>query len=554
MKSAICGALAYAILATVGCGGSSSDSGASNQGMGGSSSTGGASTGGVSTAQSTDSSVSLTGGTSNVTSSSNTASTGGVTSSNSGTSAGGTNAASGATSTGGTRAIGGATSPGGTAATSAGGSKTGGATSQGGTKATSGATSQGGTKATGGVTSQGGTKATGGAGGAGGTAGSTGTVSSGGALGTGGSAAGGSTGARAACTAPATYRNLFVEILGKTEAEVEAKLKGAVQQLFHGTGDQPIYFEMGSDQAYLEDINNNDVRSEGVSYGMFIAVQMDMKTEFDKLWKFAATRMRQSSGLFAWQLSTSGSVMSTNDAPDGDEYFAMALMLASRRWGDSTGTDYASEAKKVMSAMVNKGGFNKNPAVVTFGPPINTFTDPSYVLPLFYSEWACFDTENAAFWQSATTYARTFFQKTCDKNTGLAADHASFDGTPQGDFGYDAWRVPMNIMMDHNLNNADSWQTTYAKTMAAFWTKEGLSSYGDKYTLSGSKQESTHRTGMVAVNAMLAFALPVADGKPFLQAVWDVAIPSGTQDRYYSGCLYMLSMLHMSGKFSLFCK
>lgn len=112
----------------------------------------------------------------------------------------------------------------------------------------------------------------------------------------------------------------------------------------------------------------------------------------------------------------------------------------------------------------------------------------------------------------------------------------------------------MNIMMDYNLNHADPWQETYAKTMAAFWTKEGLSSYGGKYTLGGTKRDSVHYTGTVAVNGMLAFALPAADGKPFLQAVWDAAIPASNQDRYYSGCLYMLSMLHMSGKFNLFYK
>jgi oligosaccharide reducing-end xylanase len=55
----------------------------------------------------------------------------------------------------------------------------------------------------------------------------------------------------------------------------------------------------------------------------------------------------------------------------------------------------------------------------------------------------------------------------------------------------------------------------------------------------------------IAVNAMLAFALPAGDGKPFLRAAWDVAIPTG-QYRYYDGCLYMLSLLHLSGKFNLF--
>ena len=38
---------------------------------------------------------------------------------------------------------------------------------------------------------------------------------------------------------------------------------------------------------YIEDIANNDVRTEGMSYGMMIAVQMNRKEVFDSLWKWA---------------------------------------------------------------------------------------------------------------------------------------------------------------------------------------------------------------------------------------------------------------------------
>jgi oligosaccharide reducing-end xylanase len=418
--------------------------------------------------------------------------------------------------------------------------------SAGGNAGIGGSAATAGRHASGGASAMGGSAGGGARGGSGGSGGSAG----GGSGGSGGTSGGGSTEERAACTAPAAYRNLFVEILGKTQAEVDTKLGAAVQQLFHGTGDQPIYYEFDADEAYVTDIANNDIRSEGQSYGMLVAVMLDMKPEFDKLWKFAATRMRQSTGLFAWQLNTDGTVKSKYAAPDGEEYFAMALMLASRHWGDGTGTNYGSEAKAVMNAMVNAGDFNKNPAVVTFGPG-NNFSDASYVLPLFYSEWACFDTANATFWNSATTYARTFFQKATNSTTGLAPERSGFDGSPQGDYGPDAWRVPMNIMMDYNLNNADPWQATYAARMAAFWTKEGLASYGNGYTLSGSKTADGHGQGQTSVNAMLAFGLPAEDAKPFLQAAWDAATPTGMY-RYYDGCLYLLSMLHMTGKFNLF--
>jgi len=75
------------------------------------------------------------------------------------------------------------------------------------------------------------------------------------------------------------YRNLFVED-GHSQPEVDAKVNVAFQQLFHGNPtNQAVYFEAGSNAngslAYITDIKHNDVRTEGLSYGMMISVQMN---------------------------------------------------------------------------------------------------------------------------------------------------------------------------------------------------------------------------------------------------------------------------------------
>jgi len=379
--------------------------------------------------------------------------------------------------------------------------------------------------------------------------------------GTGGSAGTGGTGpmrptTRAACTAPERYPNLFSEVLGVAPADVQAKMTSIVEQLFHGTEqDQAIYFELSSNpaQAFIQDINSNDIRSEGQSYGMFIAVQMNMPTEFDKLWAYAKACMQQPSGVFAWQMNVdSCTPISTGQAPDGDEYFAEALRLASRRWGDDGAVNYGAEARKAMAA-VAKQDFLSNPGIVKFSQNSN-FSDPSYVLPLFYSEWACFDTANATLWQNATTYARTFFPKVINPQTGLAPYQANADGSaygPGNTFNADAWRVPMNIMSDYVFNGVGTWQAGYATTNAAFWVSQNLATYGGNYSLDGTPSGSYHGAGLTGVNAMLAFGLPAADATPFLQAAWDTAAPTG-QYRYYDGTLFMLSMLYLTGTFSLF--
>src|SRR5215469_14047036 len=87
------------------------------------------------------------------------------------------------------------------------------------------------------------------------------------------------------------YRNLFVEA-GHTPAEVSARIDKTFQQLFHGdSATQTVYYAAAHNAngllAYITDINNHDVRTEGMSYGMMSAVQLDKKPEFDALWNWA---------------------------------------------------------------------------------------------------------------------------------------------------------------------------------------------------------------------------------------------------------------------------
>ena len=80
------------------------------------------------------------------------------------------------------------------------------------------------------------------------------------------------------------YRNLLAE-MGYKQRDIDAKLEEAFHDLFEGP--QKIYFETGDTMAYISDIKNNDVRSEGMSYGMMIAVQRDNKEMFDRLWRWS---------------------------------------------------------------------------------------------------------------------------------------------------------------------------------------------------------------------------------------------------------------------------
>ena len=221
------------------------------------------------------------------------------------------------------------------------------------------------------------------------------------------------------------YRNLFVEN-GHTAAD--AKLQAAFQQLFHGDPQtQAVYFESGSNAngklAYITDWANHDARTEGMSYGMTIAVELNRKAEFDALWNWARTYMYQadpkhpSYGYFSWSCKTDGTPNSETPAPDGEEYFAMALLFASARWGDGQGIyNYHAEADHLLHAMLHRerivgptkfgprdeaNEFSEPYKMVRFVPDTfgSDFTDPSYHLPAFYELLASWrPAEDRAFW------------------------------------------------------------------------------------------------------------------------------------------------------------
>ena len=452
---------------------------------------------------------------------------------------GGTTAAGGTVGTGGRSATGGSSTTGGTISVG-GTTASGGTSAAGGTVSTGGALSSGGTPATGGITASGGSPGSGGKStGSGGSPGSGGRItgsggstSNGGASGNPGVDGGAPTGTATipgnACTPPSAYNNLFVSLSGHTQAESDAKVAAAWSKLFNPSGSGSIYFNgPGSDESYVEDIFNGDVRTEGMGYGMMIAVQLGHQTEFDRLWKWVKTHMANGTGEIAWQCTTSGSKKSNGGAPDGEEYMSTALIFAHTRWGDTSGKyNYATEAQWVLDVIRTKY-FNATYHIVKFVSGSGN-TDASYVLPAFYQVWACFDTANAAFWDASVTAGREFFHSAIDSN-GVIPDQSSFTGGTVKGATVDWIRCVANIMMDHNFFNADPWQTdTYATKFGAHEKNVGAGAQG-------------------FCDSLLGFGLPASSGKAFVDKLWSAAIPTS----YWDGTLYMLAMLHVSGTFHL---
>jgi oligosaccharide reducing-end xylanase len=368
------------------------------------------------------------------------------------------------------------------------------------------------------------------------------------------------------------YRNLFQEMLGKSD-EVQAKLDAAWNQLFYGDDNtQRVYYPVGTDMAYVMDIGNGDVRTEGMSYGMMIAVQLNKKEEFNRIWKWAMTYMYQEDGpyqgYFAWHCKPSGEKLAANPASDGEEWFVMALLFASARWGDGTGIfNYRAEAQSILDTMLHKQDQNNDLASnmfdaktkeVVFVPTIgrdSSFTDPSYHLPAYYELWARWANKDNEFWKQAAQASRGFFKKAANPQTGLMPDYALFDGTPTGgehqDFRFDAFRTASNVAVDYAWFAADPWEVEQSNRQLEFFYNQGIDKYVNQYTLDGKPLSSDRSTGLIAMNAVAALAATTDKAPQFVEALWDARIPSGKW-RYYDGLLYTLALLEVSGNFRIY--
>ena len=63
------------------------------------------------------------------------------------------------------------------------------------------------------------------------------------------------------------YPNLFKEY-GYSDEAIQNKVNQAFHELFYGP--DRIYHPVGHDMGYITDTGNNDVRTEGMSYGMMM--------------------------------------------------------------------------------------------------------------------------------------------------------------------------------------------------------------------------------------------------------------------------------------------
>ena len=379
------------------------------------------------------------------------------------------------------------------------------------------------------------------------------------------------------------YRNLFAEV-GYKQDDIDAKLKEVFDGVFYGP--DKVYFEVGDSMAYISDIKNHDVRTEGMSYGMMIAVQFDRKDIFDRLWRWGKKYMQHQDGplkgYFAWSCRTDGIRNAQGPASDGELYYVTSLIFASNRWGNDTGIDYLAEAKNILDCSMQKAGMdrvapfiNLEQKLITFTPDPwgERFTDPSYHLPAFYEVWARWaDDGRAGFWRECARRSREYLHRSIHPETGLNPDYNNYDGTLLGSdriigdaFRFDSWRVPMNIALDYSWACEDAeWQREYGNRIQNFLYGQGIDTFVDQYNVdgtpvkeilgAGAHKQLRHSLGLVATAAAVSLTCTHNKSREFIHRLWNaehVPYEDGYFDAYYDGLLRLFAFMHLSGNYRI---
>lgn len=396
--------------------------------------------------------------------------------------------------------------------------------------------------------------------------------------------------------------NLFSSLLAKSSSEIETKLTTALNRFFGiGTGESAtpvadtgyrVYYELPQDPnlAFIWAADSNDIRSEGMSYGMTIAVQSNLRTQFDRLWNFAKTYMQIQGSPDVWKyyFRWQGTVVTTNPAnwtvtfksttgpaPDGDEYFAAALYMAHNRWGSAGSINYKQEADNITSAMLhNVTSGSQYPLIhttqrmVVFYPSGGAYgyTDPSYHLPAFYELFAqrgpSVDVEQ---WKLIAATSRDYLVTSAHTTTGLHPDYASFTGVPVAGtsgghdrFAYDAWRVVMNMAVDYahaadfSISPSDAMKAQVEKYHAFFRQYLGNGNVTQcLFNVDGTNASGGGSTALTGTLAVGSLASTDVDRAKFVSNLWSVNQQNGKY-RYYQECLHVMSLLHVAGRFQ-FC-
>jgi endo-1,4-beta-D-glucanase Y len=322
--------------------------------------------------------------------------------------------------------------------------------------------------------------------------------------------------------------------------------------------------------------NGNDTVSEGIGYGMLIAVYMGDKALFDGLWSYEQQHLA-AGNLMTWCIpSGSGSCSATGgSATDADEDMAFALLKAGSQWGGT----YAGTAATMIGQMWMDGDIDTTALLPTggsnYGSTTAKVTNPSYFAPAYYRDFAMADKTSTHTWNAVASNVYAAISRVanssgllpawCQANgTTPCASTGSNGGADDELYQYDAHRVPWRLGLDACWNSAmvPASGKTFLTNNAAFFASKASNGIGrvvDIYTLAGvantdAQPNSMSAVGTAGVGAMAVGNAFASTAYRFVLDATYTADPATRKEAYtyFNATVGLLAALTMSGNFNDF--
>jgi endo-1,4-beta-D-glucanase Y len=324
--------------------------------------------------------------------------------------------------------------------------------------------------------------------------------------------------------------------------------------------------------------------SEGIGYGMLIAVYMNDQSLFDDLWKYEQLHLGScppnqacpAMELMDWYISADGSTaLGTGAATDADEDMAFALAMADRQWGGqgTLGKTYHQYAVDQITALWVLEVYQSN--LIRPGDwGDNSTVNISYFAPAYYrvfkSVGGNLPMGDAGSWNpnwdatidtAYATIANALNSANGNQNNGLVPAWCTTAGVPNPsaiipggnatNYQYDSCRTPFRIALDWCWNGEPRAQAYVAKT-SGFFSRIGARNIVDGYALDGTPQ-AAHQSqlsaafiGPAGVGAMSSPAYGSFVDDAYGAVASRMLLAGGT---YYEDSWTAMSLLMMTANF-----
>jgi endo-1,4-beta-D-glucanase Y len=314
----------------------------------------------------------------------------------------------------------------------------------------------------------------------------------------------------------------------------------------------------------------NSTVSEGIAYGLLIAVMLGEQALFDAFYGYALEFMNER-GLMSWYIAPDGSkALGTSAASDADEDIAWALVMAHRQWGGrgALGESYLDHARRQIDR-IWQHQVDHTDIFDLFKPGDEWRADvfnPSYFAPNQYrlfgeisgnrEDWGRvvdvgYAVVEAALNRENGNHENGLVPAWCDSR---GKPVLAFPGAEQN-YQTDSARLPFRLAQDFAFYQDPRARSYLAKT-SAFFAGVGADAIGDGYHLDGRpcpdrKTTQPNPGSAVFVGGAAAGAMHSSEYQAFLDATY-ARLRTGkllARSRYYNHCWTVLSLLMLSGNF-----